>query len=70
MKTQLTSDHLCRGNLELENDISMNFSSESQTTTSPFAFDPPAVPSPVSSGSTLGGGGSDEEIPLQTLKIL
>ncbi|KAL8959687.1 MAG: hypothetical protein Q9193_003485 [Seirophora villosa] len=53
------------GSMGLENDTSMNLDPSS------FMFDPPPVAlSPISSGNTSISGASDEEIPLQTLKIL
>lgn len=70
MSTELTSVSQFRGNLELENDPNMDFSSEGQNSTTPFLFDRPVTLSPLLSGPALNCGASDEEIPLQTLKIL
>ncbi|KAL8692943.1 MAG: hypothetical protein Q9218_002120 [Villophora microphyllina] len=53
--------------------MSFSFGKPPATTTTPFTFDQPIPPpslSPLSSDSTLNGGALDEEIPLQTLKIL
>ncbi|KAI4237701.1 MAG: hypothetical protein LQ352_007922 [Teloschistes flavicans] len=61
------------GSMGLENDPSMNFNFDKPPTTTPFTFDQPVPPlplSPLSSGSTSNGGALDEEIPLQTLRIL
>ena len=65
--------YLRRGNMSLDDDLNMEFNFENTTMQVPFAFDQPvpSVPiSPLSTGSTLSGSAPDEEIPLQTLKIL
>lgn len=57
----------------MENDPSMDFGFDKPPTTTPFTFDQPVPPlplSPLSSGSTSNSGALDEEIPLQTLRIL
>jgi hypothetical protein len=70
MSTELTGVSRRRGNLELENDSNITFSSEGQMPITPFIFDQSVTLSPLLPGPAWNCGASDEEIPLQTLKIL
>ena len=69
--TELTDILYYRPNLDLDNyDKSMDFRYVGPAITSPFNVDLPVSPPPFSSGNTSKISGSDDEIPLQTLKIL
>ncbi|KAL8921982.1 MAG: hypothetical protein Q9208_005436 [Pyrenodesmia sp. 3 TL-2023] len=66
----LQSDLDAWGNLDFENNATMNFSPEDQMNPLPLLFEPPVALSPISSGNTSKSSLSEVEIPLQTLKIL
>jgi hypothetical protein len=67
---RLISLSTSRGNIDLDNDAGFEISPEDQMHAFTFPLGPPASLSPMSSGSTPFASSSDEEIPLQTLKIL